>query len=263
MLAHLAARLDVPMAANAISVAGSSPFVVTRQVVGGAALEEMALDAVAGRLHRRRPLLERHTRREPDDPELGRVHPGDRRAGPPRPRHRDRPEGGRPLRLAEVRARRGGRRTRRRQRRRLRPGQRARRDARRITRGVARGHQPRLAPAPRAGRPDRQPDRAGDLHPLRHQRRHPALGRLCQLQGDPRRQHRRRGADDDEGELRRRRRHARGRAGDHRGAEAARVAPRRRAQDLWAATSASCASCRSASLPPTWCSGAQPGGPKM
>ena len=45
VLAHLAARIDVPMAANAISVAGSSPVVVTRQVVGGAALEEMALDA--------------------------------------------------------------------------------------------------------------------------------------------------------------------------------------------------------------------------
>jgi electron transfer flavoprotein alpha subunit len=44
VLAHIAARLDVPMAANAISVSGSSPFVVTRQVVGGAALEEMALD---------------------------------------------------------------------------------------------------------------------------------------------------------------------------------------------------------------------------
>lgn len=44
VLAHLAARLDVPMAANAIGVAGSAPFVLTRQVVGGAALEEMALD---------------------------------------------------------------------------------------------------------------------------------------------------------------------------------------------------------------------------
>ena len=44
VLAHLAARLDVPMAANAIGVSGSSPLVVTRQVVGGAALEEMALD---------------------------------------------------------------------------------------------------------------------------------------------------------------------------------------------------------------------------
>ncbi len=45
VLAHLAARLDVPMAANAIGVKGTSPYVVTRQVVGGAALEEMALDA--------------------------------------------------------------------------------------------------------------------------------------------------------------------------------------------------------------------------
>jgi len=43
VLAHLAARLDVPMAANAISVEGTSPYVVTRQVVGGAALEEMKL----------------------------------------------------------------------------------------------------------------------------------------------------------------------------------------------------------------------------
>ncbi len=43
VLAHLAARLDVPMAANAISVS-AAPFVVTRQVVGGAALEEMSLD---------------------------------------------------------------------------------------------------------------------------------------------------------------------------------------------------------------------------
>ncbi|MGI9157267.1 MAG: electron transfer flavoprotein subunit alpha/FixB family protein [Marmoricola sp.] len=43
VLAHLAARLDVPMAANVVSFAGLSPLVVTRQVVGGAALEEMAL----------------------------------------------------------------------------------------------------------------------------------------------------------------------------------------------------------------------------
>jgi electron transfer flavoprotein alpha subunit len=46
VLAHLAARLDVPMAANATGVAGSAPAIVTRQVVGGAALEEMSLDQV-------------------------------------------------------------------------------------------------------------------------------------------------------------------------------------------------------------------------
>jgi electron transfer flavoprotein alpha subunit len=43
VLAHLAARTRVAMAANVISFQGLSPFVVTRQVVGGAALEEMRL----------------------------------------------------------------------------------------------------------------------------------------------------------------------------------------------------------------------------
>ncbi|MEP6816501.1 MAG: electron transfer flavoprotein subunit alpha/FixB family protein [Marmoricola sp.] len=44
VLAHLAARLDVPMAANVVSFSGLAPFVVSRQVVGGSALEEMLLD---------------------------------------------------------------------------------------------------------------------------------------------------------------------------------------------------------------------------
>jgi electron transfer flavoprotein alpha subunit len=44
VLAHLAARLDVAMAANVVAFEGLAPFVVTRQVVGGAALEEMRLD---------------------------------------------------------------------------------------------------------------------------------------------------------------------------------------------------------------------------
>ncbi len=43
VLAHVAARCGVPMAANVLSFSGLSPFVVTRQVVGGAALEEMRL----------------------------------------------------------------------------------------------------------------------------------------------------------------------------------------------------------------------------
>ena len=43
VLAHAAARTGVPMAANAVSFGGLSPFTVTRQVVGGAALEEMLL----------------------------------------------------------------------------------------------------------------------------------------------------------------------------------------------------------------------------
>lgn len=44
VLAHVAARTGVAMAANVLSFQGLSPFVVTRQVVGGAALEEMKLD---------------------------------------------------------------------------------------------------------------------------------------------------------------------------------------------------------------------------
>ena len=43
VLAHVAARSGLPMAANVISFSGLSPFTVTRQVVGGAALEEMQL----------------------------------------------------------------------------------------------------------------------------------------------------------------------------------------------------------------------------
>ncbi len=41
--ARVATRLDVAMAANVVSFGGLSPFVVTRQVVGGSALEEMKL----------------------------------------------------------------------------------------------------------------------------------------------------------------------------------------------------------------------------
>ena len=41
--ARVATRLDVAMAANVVSFGGLSPFVVTRQVVGGSALEELKL----------------------------------------------------------------------------------------------------------------------------------------------------------------------------------------------------------------------------
>ena len=48
ILAHVAARLDVAMAANVVQAEGGEPFLVTRQVVGGAALEQMPLaDRVA------------------------------------------------------------------------------------------------------------------------------------------------------------------------------------------------------------------------
>jgi electron transfer flavoprotein alpha subunit len=44
LMAHVAARAGVAMAANVLAFDGLSPFKVTRQVVGGAALEEMVLD---------------------------------------------------------------------------------------------------------------------------------------------------------------------------------------------------------------------------
>jgi electron transfer flavoprotein alpha subunit len=43
IMAHVACRLDVPMAANVVAVEGRDPLVVSRQVLGGGALEEMAL----------------------------------------------------------------------------------------------------------------------------------------------------------------------------------------------------------------------------
>jgi electron transfer flavoprotein alpha subunit len=43
ILAHTACRLGVPMAANVVAVESREPLVVSRQVLGGAALEEMGL----------------------------------------------------------------------------------------------------------------------------------------------------------------------------------------------------------------------------
>ncbi len=44
VLAHVACRLGVSMAANVVAVENEEPFTVSRQVLGGAALEEMRLD---------------------------------------------------------------------------------------------------------------------------------------------------------------------------------------------------------------------------
>lgn len=44
VMAHLASRLGVPMAANVVAFDGLSPLTVRRQVAGGAALEEMRLE---------------------------------------------------------------------------------------------------------------------------------------------------------------------------------------------------------------------------
>ena len=45
IMAHVATRLDVPMAANVVAVDEISPLTVSRQVMGGSALEEMRLDS--------------------------------------------------------------------------------------------------------------------------------------------------------------------------------------------------------------------------
>ncbi len=44
VLAHVACRLDVAMAANVVAVDGASPLAVSRQVLGGSALEELRLE---------------------------------------------------------------------------------------------------------------------------------------------------------------------------------------------------------------------------
>ena len=44
IMAHVACRLDVAMAANVVAVDSASPLVVSRQVLGGSAMEEMRLD---------------------------------------------------------------------------------------------------------------------------------------------------------------------------------------------------------------------------
>ena len=48
LLAHVATRLDVAMAANVVAVESTEPFVVTRQVVGGIALEDFLLGDAVG-----------------------------------------------------------------------------------------------------------------------------------------------------------------------------------------------------------------------
>jgi electron transfer flavoprotein alpha subunit len=44
VMAHVACRLDVVMAANVVTIDGTDPLLVNRQVLGGSALEELRLD---------------------------------------------------------------------------------------------------------------------------------------------------------------------------------------------------------------------------
>lgn len=75
VLAHVATRLDVAMAANVIAVDAVDPLVVSRQVVGGSALEEMRLSdsvavfTVAGHA------VEPEPARSPSQPEVAQVEP--------------------------------------------------------------------------------------------------------------------------------------------------------------------------------------------
>ena len=212
VLAHVAAIADLPFAANCIEATAGDPALVTRIRWGGSLLEEARLhgtpalmtvqphtvapEAVGGGARRRRALLARARRGRP------------RRA---RPRARRRGDG---RRLA--RGREGRRLVR--PRRRLAGGVRdhrgARRPARRGGRLLARRDDGGLETAHRSGRADRDEDRPRHLHRVRHLRRHAAHGRLQGREGDPRRQHRSRGADPRERRLRGDRRPPRGRPGD-------------------------------------------------
>ena len=202
----------------------TDPLVVTRQVQGGAVLEEMRLPE--------RPACSRSpgTPSRPPRPRRramrgARALPRGGRGRPPGPGRVHRARGPGRVRRAHLGAGRGRRGPRCRGRRRVRRRGRAGRAAGRRAGRLPRGDQPGLAPAPRADRPDRQPDLPRGLHPLRDQRRHPALGGLLELQDDPRHQHRRERADGHQGHLRRHRRHGRGRPRDQRRDPEAAVEP--------------------------------------
>ena len=152
-----------------------------RQVLGGAALEELRARPTRRRVltvagHACEPGAGGHRDRAPvREPLASSVADADLRARVVRTEAGEADESG----SAEVRAGRGRRGPRCRQRRRLQGPARAHRAARRRAGRLPRGDQPRLAAAPRAGRPDRQPDLPRPLHRLRHQRRDPALGRAA------------------------------------------------------------------------------------
>ena len=201
----------VAMAANVLSFGGLAPFVVTRQVVGGAALEEMDLDerpavfTVAGHAvepppgptsgaRRRRRASPRADRGGPGGP--GRLAPTS-----PSPDF----SGGLKSARVVVGAGRGA-------------GSpdgfggpaRAHLAARWLAGRLTGGHQ-RWAggrTTSRSARPAAGSPRA--LHPVRHQRRDPALGGLLLCQEHPGHQHRPGGTDGDESDVRSHRGDARG-----------------------------------------------------
>ena len=205
VLAHVACRLGVAMAANVVAIDSTEQLVVSRQVLGGAATEELALGdevavlTVAGHACDPAPA---ETAVSPVVAPLEVHRPGERPAGPRGPHGAG---GARRVRQPQVGPGGRGCRTGRRQRRRLQGPPRADRPARGRPRGLTRRDQPGMASAPRAGGADRQPGVARPLPGVWHQWGHPALGGDVELEDDRRHQQRPRRPDGDEGALRRHR----------------------------------------------------------
>ena len=193
VLAHVAARLDLPFAANCIDVLGGGAGARAAPALGRQPARGGARPRRARAAHGR-PARGRGRRGAGDGP---------RRAASRRPWSRADlvvrvsetvDDGGR-RRLARRGQGRRLRRPRRRLRRGLRDHRGARRPARRRGRLLARGDERRLAAAHRPGRPDRHEDLARPLHRLRDQRRDAAHRRLQGREEAARDQRRRRGAD--------------------------------------------------------------------
>lgn len=70
VLAHVATRLDILMAANVIAVDGTDPLVVSRQVMGGGVFEEMSLEGDVAAISVAGHAVDAIPAPAPTDPEL-------------------------------------------------------------------------------------------------------------------------------------------------------------------------------------------------
>ena len=209
VLAHVAAQLDQPIAANCVSLTPGDPPRVDPRALGRQPARGGAPARLAAAAHgrsargRRRPpaAVEAGDRSRRLRRRRGRVSRARRRRSPAGVSLADADvvvSGGRGVGSAEGFA----------------VIEELAAAARRRRRLLARGDQRRLAAAHRPGRADRHQDLARDLHRLRDQRRDPAHGRLQGRQEAARDQPGRRGVDLRQRRLRGDRRPARGRAGD-------------------------------------------------